>query len=409
MYNAPTSSTRKPFLPVTPNGQPTKRTPKSKLTQTFESATRTNGKTKTPRTLEKATPINKRGRKKDDHNQYKEMEPASKIAKAHGIATELVPQEEAYDGLLVVEKTKTTPIHKRGRKEADEDKDKEIQPANKIARADGVATESDALPLQEEEYEGPLVDGQRHGEGTLIDKNGDTYVGPFVRGKRHGLGTVFLKNGDKFVGNFVDDVSMGQGTLIRKSDGAVLELKYQNAKGDGQLLIKYATEDKLEATYIDGIGTGTLTYANGDVYVGGFFGELPHGEGTLSYKNGGKYVGTFNEGKPHGKGTLYSANEDQYVGEFLSGRFTCKEGRIFYKNGDKYVGECLNELPDGQGTLFLKNGSKYVGGFEKGKKHGFGKMTYIGRPPMEGNFIHDLFDVSSARKDWDVYEDGASN
>jgi len=434
MLNSTSSAKRKPFQPVTPNTQPLQRTPKSRTAQVFESATRPNGKSKTPKTLEKTTPIHKRGRKKEDLGKYREIEPATKIAKAHAIAT----------------------------------------------------------PLEEERYDGLYVNGLRHGEGTLVEPNGDTYVGPFKMGKKHGLGTVFYVNGDKFSGQFVEDVSI-QGTLIREN-GDILELKYQNARGDGQLSIRFANKDKLEAIYNDGVGNGILVFANGDKYVGEFSGELPHGEGTLIYANGNRYVGPFYQGKVQGEGTLYYANGDKYVGDFLSdvahgrgtllyangdnymgefkegqangqgsftysngcsyigrmlkgiphgrgtldlksqnqidgpflrwtngnyvlgniyigefqsGRFTCREGIIHYKNGDRYVGQCLNEMPHGQGTLFLNNGSKYEGAFHEGKKHGLGKMTFINQHPTVGNFINDLFDVNSARQDWE--EESSSN
>lgn len=61
---------------------------------------------------------------------------------------------------------------------------------------------------------------------------------------------------------------------------------------------------------------GTRTEANGDRYVGEFWGGLSHGHGTLFFANGDRYVGDCEYAQPHGQGTLIYANGDQYVGEF---------------------------------------------------------------------------------------------
>lgn len=42
-------------------------------------------------------------------------------------------------------------------------------------------------------YEGPFVNGLRHGEGTIFYPNGDTFKGTWVNGKRHGRG-ITIKN-----------------------------------------------------------------------------------------------------------------------------------------------------------------------------------------------------------------------
>jgi hypothetical protein len=37
-------------------------------------------------------------------------------------------------------------------------------------------------------YVGELLDGERHGQGTMTYENGDTYVGEWENDKRHGQG-----------------------------------------------------------------------------------------------------------------------------------------------------------------------------------------------------------------------------
>lgn len=47
-----------------------------------------------------------------------------------------------------------------------------------------------------------------------------------------------------------------------------------------------------------GIDHGTVTFANGDRYVGDLFAPfLPHGEGTMTYKDGNVVEGTWETGE----------------------------------------------------------------------------------------------------------------
>ena len=48
---------------------------------------------------------------------------------------------------------------------------------------------------------------------------------------------------------------------------------------------------------------GTMTFSNGDKYVGEFKDDEYHGQGTYTYAKGDKYVGEYKDDKPHGQGT----------------------------------------------------------------------------------------------------------
>ena len=50
-----------------------------------------------------------------------------------------------------------------------------------------------------------------------------------------------------------------------------------------------------------------------------------HGQGTLTYLNGEKYVGEFEDGKKHGQGTYTFSDGRKYVGEFKDGKNMVKE------------------------------------------------------------------------------------
>jgi S1-C subfamily serine protease len=149
-------------------------------------------------------------------------------------------------------------------------------------------------------------------------------------------------------------------------------------------------------------GQGTLTYPNGDVYVGNFVDGSPKGRGTHSFANGNKYTGEFGNGRPNGRGTLTYANGDAYVGKFVNGRPNGR-GAITYRNGDKFVGIILEYfqaseggpfLPVKQGFKTFDNGDKFTGEFMGNTRHGKGVHTYADGRVKEGVWDNDMFKYS---------------
>lgn len=97
---------------------------------------------------------------------------------------------------------------------------------------------------------------------------------------------------------------------------------------------------------------GTLTYANGDKYVGSIKEGIPSGKGSMVYADGSEYVGDWSEGKSAGQGKFTMPNFGEYIGEFKNGNF------------------------EGQGSMTFAIGIKYVGGWKNGKSEGQGTETY---------------------------------
>ncbi|MBI4826099.1 MAG: hypothetical protein HY807_06715 [Nitrospirae bacterium] len=90
-----------------------------------------------------------------------------------------------------------------------------------------------------------------------------------------------------------------------------------------------------------GDGQGTMTWANGDVYVGQWKNDKLHGQGTKTWANGAKYVGQWNNSQMHGQGTYTWANGETYIGQWKNG---LREGigTHTYLNGKKDVGQWEN-------------------------------------------------------------------
>ena len=106
---------------------------------------------------------------------------------------------------------------------------------------------------------------------------------------------------------------------------------------------------------------GTLTFADGNKYVGEYKDNKEHGQGTYIFADGAKYVGEWKDNKRHGQGTKTLANGAKYVGEYKDDKR--HEGTYTYADGDKYVGEYKDNKRHGQGTLTLASGKSDVGYF----------------------------------------------
>jgi histone H3/H4/GNAT superfamily N-acetyltransferase len=143
------------------------------------------------------------------------------------------------------------------------------------------------------EYEGPLVNGKSHGDGTATFPGCGKYVGAFENGEQHGQGTYSYENGDKYDGAFENGEKNGQGTFTYALGG-----KYNgdthtvmNWQGGGWTY-NWRMGGKYDGEWAEGRynGQGTLTYANGDNYEGNWAVGNPHGHGTFTAGDGGKML-----------------------------------------------------------------------------------------------------------------------
>ena len=83
--------------------------------------------------------------------------------------------------------------------------------------------------------------------------------------------------------------------------------------------------------YFSGNGSGTakinakkssISYSNGDVYVGEMANGFPNGQGKMTYSNGDIYEGSYVNGIIEGKGKFSYAGGDVYEGDFKDGGST---------------------------------------------------------------------------------------
>jgi hypothetical protein len=180
---------------------------------------------------------------------------------------------------------------------------------------------------QKDRYKGDIDPATKLRSGTGIY----TYTNPFfqyqgewVNGKKHGQGTLLMRDGSSFVGEFVDGEINGQGTKTYE-DGTVYTGAWKAGERHGDGNCKYGKRNYKELYYNGswclGVrsGKGELGLKNGNVIKGNFVDNQPHGECEIKFKDGGSYSGTLIKGVPEGEGKLIK-NGFVYKGTFVGGQ-----------------------------------------------------------------------------------------
>jgi hypothetical protein len=159
-------------------------------------------------------------------------------------------------------------------------------------------------------------------------------------------------------------------------------------------------------------GKGTMVYATGHQFTGGFKDGVRHGDGVMLMPGGRKIVGVWEnneiregiytqpdgttyEGQwmfreRNGQGTLTLPDGRKYIGEFKSGQRHGK-GTMTYPDGRKYVGDFNYGERSGSGTMTYADGRKYTGEFKAGERNGHGTMIYPDGKKLEGEFKNGEF------------------
>ncbi|GER37771.1 phosphatidylinositol-4-phosphate 5-kinase [Striga asiatica] len=147
---------------------------------------------------------------------------------------------------------------------------------------------------------------------------------------------------------------------------------------------------------------------NGDLYIGTFSGNAPHGSGKYLWRDGCSYEGEWKKGKASGKGKFSWPSGATYEGEFRSGRmegsgtFVGPDGDLYsgswsgdrkhgygvkrYSNGDYYEGHWKRNLQDGHGRYLWRNGNEYIGEWKNGLIHGRGVLIWHNKNRYDGDW-----------------------
>ncbi|XP_076899194.1 phosphatidylinositol 4-phosphate 5-kinase 6-like isoform X2 [Bidens hawaiensis] len=159
----------------------------------------------------------------------------------------------------------------------------------------------------------------------------------------------------------------------------------------------------------DDNGDGSHTekvFSNGDIYIGQWATDNPHGNGKYLWSDGCMYFGEWNDGKIDGKGKFSWTSGASYEGQFKNGymngegTYMCPltdtyrgswvmnrkqgKGNMSYANGDKYDGDWKRGFHEGQGKYLWNNGHQYVGEWKNGKMNGNGTLIWANGNRFDG-------------------------
>lgn len=161
-------------------------------------------------------------------------------------------------------------------------------------------------------------------------------------------------------------------------------------------------------TLFPGVLTVEKPLPNGDLYIGNFSANVPHGSGKYLWTDGCMYEGDWKRGKASGKGKFSWPSGATYEGEFKSGRmegfgtFIGSDGDTYrgswladkkngygvkrYANSDYYEGSWRRNLQDGHGRYIWKNTNEYVGEWRGGVINGRGTLIWANGNRYDGNW-----------------------
>jgi hypothetical protein len=159
-------------------------------------------------------------------------------------------------------------------------------------------------------YSGKWRNGVFHGQGTLINDNGDTYTGEFIDGEKNGRG------------------------VYKHSNGMVREGDFENERHVRGKLIR--PDYTFQGTFVnEKPHTGTFTYNNGTVFTGTCESETTR-VGTFRYPDGDEFSGTFEDWKLNG-------DDSKMIVNSMPNKFI-------------YEGQMRNGVRHGHGTMHIMSG-----------------------------------------------------
>ena len=139
---------------------------------------------------------------------------------------------------------------------------------------------------------------------------------------------------------------------------------------------------------INGKGSGTYAWANGDTYKGKWKAYAMNGRGVYKYADGTTLTGTFSNNRF--KAGTYKAKTSKGSFVLTVKNYLPYKAKIKTKSGFKYEGAFKNGKPNGKGTATYKSGGTYTGMFVNGKRSGKGTYTWKDGAEYTGTWKKDV-------------------
>lgn len=122
---------------------------------------------------------------------------------------------------------------------------------------------------------------------TELEFDNGVYQGEVIDGQMHGQGSYIFNTGTRYRGSFKNNIMEGKGKLT------------------------YISGKVYEGTFVNNVleGPGACKWENGDFYAGEFENGKMHGRGCYIWENGNRFEGLFEENKRSEQGILYKKSE----------------------------------------------------------------------------------------------------
>ena len=207
--------------------------------------------------------------------------------------------------------------------------------------------------------------------------NESIYIGSInLDGEKHGYGKLIQKNGMQMEGFWRDGVLEGWGR-ITDEEGCIMEGYFINGKINGKGFKKNLEGEIYEGDFFKGMKEGFGKEENKKIlYEGEFHKNLKWGKGVCYFKLlDDKYEGEFENNTINGKGIyIWKKDGNYFKGNFINGQMN-GTGLFVWKDGSKYLGNYKNNIKEGKGKFIWPNGKSFEGYFLNGKPHGKGIIT----------------------------------
>eukprot|EP01094_Clydonella_sp_ATCC50884_P025630 TRINITY_DN680_c0_g1_i1.p1 TRINITY_DN680_c0_g1~~TRINITY_DN680_c0_g1_i1.p1 ORF type:complete len:318 (-),score=57.23 TRINITY_DN680_c0_g1_i1:298-1251(-) len=157
-------------------------------------------------------------------------------------------------------------------------------------------------------------------------------------------------------------------------------------------------------------GMGTLTWDDGDQYVGEFKNDEKT-NGTFRWRGGDTYTGEWKQSLMHGRGTYTYKNRRTYEGEWVQG-YKQGYGIFTWPIGDRYEGQFHKDQCHGVGIMSYADGRVYKGQWAENKKHGFGTMKLANGDQIQASWVENslngmaIYTEASGVRVEEFYRDG---
>ena len=241
-------------------------------------------------------------------------------------------------------------------------------------------------------YSGSVLQGKRHGSGTLTYSDGSSYQGGFRENNRHGRGALRKNNRCYFEGIFENDCPVSG--ILTFNNGARYDGTFNQGKPHGEGTYYANGHDATwDGHWEHGVmdGTGAYFFDNNDYFDGTMAQGKPHGAGIIYTKQGKVIVeGEWKEGQRDGSFVLYTPDYSYwkvtYVQDVLEGECT------FFNEKGKQTGQGTfhNNLFTGKGKFVFLNGTHFEGDIKNGQYDGKGCYRYGDQMSLTATYVNGI-------------------